>query len=514
MRLRFPLHGKVLFWFFVNVTLVAALAYGFARLQFRMGMEWLLSGQTTQRIEAMSGLISADLRERPVKRWDEVLERYRAANGVTFAIFRNDARQVAGPALNPPATVLEKLRDRRGPPPRNPPPRNQPREDGPRERRNPPGGPPGPIGGPPGNPPAGAQGAGPPARFMYFLRGGEPAKYWAGIHVNLVHDDPADPRPVTVVIVADTITGGGLFFDPGPWLWFVAAALGVSALVWLPIVGGITRAIRRVNTAARTIAEGRFDVRVPERRRDELGELGASVNTMAAQLGEYVGHQRRLTADVAHELCSPIARMQRALGIVEQRAAPEQAGYIEKLDRELQHMARLVEEVLSFSKAATLPERVEPEEFALGELVADAVSREAADARVEIQVPAELRLRTIREALDRALSNVLRNAVRYAAHAGPIEIRSEGTGEAIGITVRDHGPGLPPDALEKIFEPFYRPEAARQRTTGGAGLGLAIVKRCIEACGGSVAATNCTPAGLQVKITLPQNRGGARTAPK
>ena len=494
MRIRLPLYGKVLFWFFVNLALVAALSYGFARMQFRVGMEWLLAGPATQRIEAMSGLINADLRERPANRWNEVLDRYCAANGVTFAIFRNDGRQVAGPALNPPAEVLEKLRDRRGPPPRNPRPEDSPRQDASGEKRNPPG-------------------QGPPARFMYFLRAGEPAKYWAGIHVNLVHDDPVDPRPVTVLIVSDTITGGGLFFDPRPWLWLIAAAFAVSALVWLPIVGGITRAIRRVNTAARTIAEGRFDVRVPAQRRDELGELGASVNTMAAQLGEYVGHQRRLTADVAHELCSPIARMQRALGIVEQRAVPEQAGCIEKLDRELQHMARLVEEVLSFSKAATLPERVEPEEFALGELVADAVSREAADARVEVHVPAELRLRTIREALDRALANILRNAVRYAVHAGPIEIRAQSIADVIEIIVRDHGPGVPADALEKIFDPFYRPEAARQRTTGGAGLGLAIVKRCIEACGGSVVATNCTPAGFQVKITLTQNHGCARTAP-
>ena len=341
---------------------------------------------------------------------------------------------------------------------------------------------------------------------MYFLRAGEPARYWVGVHVNVVPDDPVDPRPVTVLIVSDTITGGGLFLDPRPWLWLIASALAISALVWLPIVGGITRAIRRVNTAARTIAEGRFDVRVSEQRRDELGELGASVNTMAAKLGEYVGHQRRLTADVAHELCSPIARMQRALGIVEQRAVPEQAGYIEKLDRELQHMARLVEEVLSFSKAATLPERVEPEEFALGELVADVVSREAADARIEVHVPGGLRLHTIREALDRALSNILRNAVRYAGHAGAVELRSEEAGDAFEITVRDHGPGVPADALEKIFDPFYRPEAARQRTTGGAGLGLAIVKRSIEACGGRVVATNCTPHGLQVKITIPRNR--------
>ena len=487
MRLRFPLYGKVMFWFFVNLALVAALAFGFARMQFRFGMEWLLAGPATQRLEDLAERVAADLREKPAARWGEVLERHRAGRDgdVTFAIFRNDAKQVAGPAIVPPAPVAEKLRDRRGPPNQRPRPGAGDAGGEKREQGSPP-------------PP-------PPARLEFFLRSGEPPKYWSGIHIGITHDSPNDPRPVTLLLAADSISGGGLFFDPRPWLALGAAALVLSALVWLPIVGGITRAIRRVNTAARTIAEGRFDVRVSEQRRDELGELGISVNTMAAQLGEYVGHQRRLTADVAHELCSPIARMQRALGIVEQRAVPEQASCIEKLDRELQHMARLVEEVLSFSKAATLPERADPEDFPLAEFAAAAVSREAADARVETQIPSGLRIRTIREALDRALANILRNSVRYAGHAGPIEIRAHDTGSAVEITVRDHGPGVPADALGKIFEPFYRPEAARQRNTGGAGLGLAIVRRCVEACGGSVTAANCEPCGLEVKVTLPRS---------
>ena len=482
MRLRFPLYSKVMFWFFVNLALVAVLAFAFVRMQFRVGMEWLLAGAATQRLEAMSEVITADLRERPSSRWGEVIERNHAAHGVTFALFRNDARQIAGPAIQPPAELKEKLRDRRGPPNRRAVPLAG---EGEGARK-------GDV----------AQPGPPPARLAFFLRAGDPAKYWAGIHIGVTHDDPSDPRPVTLLIASDSIRGGGLFFDPLPWLGFVGAALLLSALVWLPIVGGITRAVRRVNTAARSIAQGRFDVRVPEKRRDELGELGGSVNAMAAQLGELVGYQRRLTADVAHELCSPIARMQRALGIVEQRAVPGQADYIAKLDGELQHMARLVEEVLSFSKAGTLPGRAAPEEFALADLVAEIVGREAGEARVEVRIPADLRVMTIREALDRALSNILRNAVRYAAHSGPIEVRALSTAEAVEIIIRDHGPGIPEDALEKIFEPFYRPEAARQRTTGGAGLGLAIVKRCTEACGGTVAATNGEPNGLLVKMTF------------
>ncbi len=505
MRLRFPLYGKVMFWFFVNLALVAALAYGFVRMQFRVGLDWLLAGEARQRLEAMGEVIGGELRDQPKAVWDKVLARYDAAHGAKFTIFRNDGQQAAGDPQQPPAEVMGKLRDRRGPPPQTEPPRRDdrpPRGFGPRPGDRPP-----PEDRPPREDRAGGEnrtGVPPPARSEFMLRAGTPARYWVGIHIGLIDTRAPNPRPVTLLIMSDRITGGGLFFDPLPWLALVGAALVLSALVWLPIVGGITRAIRRVNTAARGIAEGRFDVRVPETRRDELGELGGSVNAMAAQLGELVERQRRLTADVAHELCSPIARMQRALGVVEQRAVPEQSGYIEKLDRELQHMARLVEEVLSFTKSSALPALVAPEEFALADLVAEIIAREAADMRVEVHVPAELRIRTIREALDRALSNVLRNAVRYAAHAGPLEVRAQSAGGAVEITVRDHGPGIPADALEKIFEPFYRPEAARQRTTGGAGLGLAIVKRCIEACGGSVAATLAESGGLRISIRIPQ----------
>ena len=499
MRLRFPLYGKVLFWFFVNLALVAVLAYGFVRMQFRVGLDWLLAGQARQRLEAMGEVIGGELRDQPKAVWDKVLARYQAANGASFTIFRNDGVQAAGEALQPAADLMEKLRDRRGPPSQAQTPR---RDERPLRGDRPP---------PDDRPPRDDRAqepkrdaAPPPTRIAFMLRTESPVRYWVGLHIGLTHMGPPDPRPVTLLISSDRITGGGLFFDPLPWLALGAGALLLSALVWLPIVSGITRSIRRVNTAARSIAEGRFDVRVPDNRRDELGELGGSVNVMASQLGELVGYQRRLTADVAHELCSPIARMQRALGIVEQRAVPEQAGYIEKLDRELQHMARLVEEVLSFTKASALPSLVAPEEFGLGDLVAAIVAREAADARVEVRIPGGLRVNTIREALDRALSNILRNAVRYAGHAGPIEVSAQMKDNAIEIAVRDHGPGVPADALEKIFDPFFRPEAARQRTTGGAGLGLAIVKRCVEACGGTAVAENCTPDGLRVKVMIPR----------
>jgi two-component system sensor histidine kinase CpxA len=105
--------------------------------------------------------------------------------------------------------------------------------------------------------------------------------------------------------------------------------------------------------------------------------------------------------------------------------------------------------------------------------------------------------------LFRSLANVVRNAIRYAADCGPIEICAEQKHGVVSITVADNGPGIPEAELEEVFKPFYRPELARQRETGGVGLGLAIVRTCIEACGGTVGCRNRSPKGLIVEIKLP-----------
>ena len=101
----------------------------------------------------------------------------------------------------------------------------------------------------------------------------------------------------------------------------------------------------------------------------------------------------------------------------------------------------------------------------------------------------------------------MRNAVRYAASDGPITILAAPFGDAqVKLTISDHGPGVPPGAIDRLFDPFFRPEAARTRETGGTGLGLAIVKSCVEACGGQVAVRNREPRGLELTFTLATRR--------
>ena len=469
-----PIYGKVLAWLAVNVLVLCLLLFGFLSMQFRMSLDWMLIGPAGERISSLGDTITSELSRLPKEQWKAVLHRYDEAYGVTFALFSNDGAQAMGAPLKVPSELVQKLSDKRTAgdrPPRRPPEGNT---------RRPPDAPPKP-------------------RFMQ--RAGAPARYWGGIHLDLVMEP--ENRPLTLVMVSSSITGGGLFLDVWPWVWLGIVGLGASALIWMPFVRGLTRSIGQLNDAARSIAHGNFDERVSEKRNDELGELSTSVNAMAQQLDAYVEQQRRITADVAHELCSPIARMQMSLGIIGQRSTPEQTTYLEKLDRELQHMAKLVEEVLSFTKAAHLAEQSEPEDVDLKELIDDVVARDASDLAVNVQVP-ELHLRTHREALDRAISNIIRNAVRYASQGGRIDIKArELSTKEVEITLRDYGPGVPAEALEKIFDAFFRLDPARGRNTGGAGLGLAIVKRCVDACRGKVSASLASP-GLSFSLVLPQ----------
>ena len=224
---------------------------------------------------------------------------------------------------------------------------------------------------------------------------------------------------------------------------------------------------------------------------------------MSTQLARFVKGQKRFLADVAHELCAPTARMQVALGILEQRADEDTREYVADITDDVRHMSELINELLSFSKAGMQMANTEITRVDVADTVRRVVELERTpDAVIDTSVPKDLAVLANPDYLFRALSNLVRNAIRYAGQAGPISVsaRSE-DGEAV-ITVADRGPGVPDTALEDVFTPFFRLEASRSRDSGGTGLGLAIVKACVEACKGTVRARNRRPAGLEVEIRL------------
>ncbi len=147
-----------------------------------------------------------------------------------------------------------------------------------------------------------------------------PASYWVVVRMPVLAA-PNGYHPMLLVLRSDSMSGGGFFFDPKPWLICGFGAVLISMLLWSPLALGLTGSLRRVTTATQRIAGGDFSVRVPDSTRmDELGTLGDAVNQLAERLDGYVSGQRRFMGDVAHELCSPIARMQAALGILSQQS--------------------------------------------------------------------------------------------------------------------------------------------------------------------------------------------------
>ena len=500
MKVRFPLYAKILLWFFLNLLLVGLILYGFARVQFHLGLDSLLMGRTGDRIQAVADVVTLELRRSQPADWNDIMRQFSDAYHVEFTLFRADGSQAAGQSVILPEDVAARVKLPRHPEPRTdaPPPHNgtdfAPHDGIP---------PPDPIPPDPGDGHAhDMRGRGPPGgppRFM--LHTDNPARYWVGIRLpGLGH---IGGGPITLLAQSKSIRGGGLFFDYTPWLAAGFGCLLVSTLFWFPLLRGITRSISQITHATQRIAEGRFETRVAASRSDELGRLGGAINQMAARLSGLVSGQKRFLGDIAHELCSPIARVQVALGILEQRADEKQSAYLEDLREEVQQMSSLVNELLSFSKASLEPAALRLEPVGVREVVDKALRRESLEAaRVEIQVKSDLVAWAEPELLVRSLGNLLRNAVRYAAQGGPITVNAHREGDQVVITVADCGPGVPESALAQLFDPFYRLEPSRNREAGGVGLGLAIVKTCVESCQGGVTCKNRQPSGLEVTITL------------
>jgi two-component system sensor histidine kinase CpxA len=320
---------------------------------------------------------------------------------------------------------------------------------------------------------------------------------------------------VVLVARSSSISGGGMIFDPRPWLAVGLGAVIFSLLFWLPLIRGITGSVSRMRAATREIARGRFEVRVNMRRRDELGALGESIDQMAARLDGFVRGQKRFLGDIAHELCSPLARLQMALGILEQRAQPGEASYVLSATQKAEQIATLVEELLSFSRASFGASAVHLRPVEVRAAAEEAVRREVTDgADIRLEIPANMAVAADPDLLVRALANLVRNALRHADSAGPVEIRAAENGNEVTITVSDSGAGVAEEELPRIFDAFYRLDAARTRDAGGSGLGLTIVKTCIESCCGSVTARNRNPRGLEVSVRLARAERLSADAPQ
>lgn len=294
-----------------------------------------------------------------------------------------------------------------------------------------------------------------------------------------------------------------------PLLLIIISALLASLLFSALLAWYFTRPIGTLKKAFRDVADGRLDTRVSpvmSKRRDELAELGKNFDFMTSQISALVNGQRQLLHDVSHELRSPLARMQAAIGIAQQQ--PDKVeNTLNRLEKEAERMSDLVGELLLLSRMETGITHYQPADIdinlLLDEIVADArFEAKAESVQINYLHNGQVSLHGQQELLHRAIENVLRNAIKYSDNGDTVSVEAGMSADSkqFEIVIEDQGPGVPEADLDKLFRPFFRGEHQRR---DGIGLGLTIAQRAVAAHNGHIEAANRPQGGLRIRITLP-----------
>ncbi len=303
----------------------------------------------------------------------------------------------------------------------------------------------------------------------------------------------------------------GFPFPRDFWFRFCISFV-VGGLVCYGLSWQLTAPVRRLRAAAQSLTTGDLSTRVSVPgggRGDEVTDLGRDFNRMAERIEKLVTAQKQLVRDVSHELRSPLARLGVALGLARRVSPPAATAALDRIELESDRLNEMIGELLTLSMLESGSDQLGKKPFDIFGLVEDVVrdadfEAESCDRNVQVTSCAQLILIGNREMLRRALENVIRNGVRYTGPGTAVEVslEQESSDWAV-IRIRDHGPGVPENALEDIFRPFYRVAEARDRQSGSTGIGLAITERTVKLHGGSVMARNVPGGGLEVEIKLP-----------
>lgn len=339
-----------------------------------------------------------------------------------------------------------------------------------------------------------------------------------------------------LALVSDGETIGWLLLETGLRVWVpdaaetlflrnLTAASLLSALVavLLALALGsllaytLTRSLRELTEATVEIADGRLGKQVKVRTQDELGELAASFNKMSKDLERATQARRQMTADIAHDLRSPLSVLtgySEALSDGKLVGDPE---IYQILNQETRHLGRLIDDLrtLSLADSGELPLLLQP--IAPAELLTRAANAHRVQAdtcQITLTVDAEPGLPEIRvdvERMAQVLGNLLRNALRYTPQGGKIMLSARRVGEQICLAVSDNGVGITPQDLPYIFDRSYRGDQARQSVEGETGLGLAIVRSLVEAQGGVIEVESQVGSGSTFKVLFQSS--GQTSAP-
>ncbi len=300
---------------------------------------------------------------------------------------------------------------------------------------------------------------------------------------------------------------------PPDMLFRIGVSIIIGGLSCYILARWLTSPLRLLRCAAKKLAEGDLTARVQLEtigsRNDETVDLGREFNQMAERIESLILAQRQLVRDVSHELRSPLARLNVALGLARRDAGPTTHSALDRIELEGERLNFLIGDLLTLSLLEGGGDILAKSPFSLCELAKEVTADADFEAtslnrQVLLVTCRPTELTGNRELLRRALENIVRNGVRYTKEGTNVEINlgRDPSGQAI-LQVRDHGPGVPDSALADIFRPFYRVGADRDRHSGGAGIGLAIAERTVRLSGGTILARNVPGGGLEIEMQLP-----------
>jgi two-component system sensor histidine kinase CpxA len=327
-----------------------------------------------------------------------------------------------------------------------------------------------------------------------------------------------------------------LGLPPGPRVFFGPRGMPVPGLIIAVISSGLvcyllswflTKPVVRLRAATQRLAAGDLSARsgaAANRGHDEIAGLMRDFDAMAERLESLVKAQSRLLNDISHELRSPLARLSVALGLARQRSGEQSADMLDRIELEASRLNELIGRILTLARLEDGEQEVPHTAVPLDELVLNVAEdaefeAQARHCHVRCTIPeGNWEVRGNASLLHSAIENVVRNAIRYTREGTVAEIELQRidapSGSEARLRVTDCGPGVPEDALGKIFQPFYRLDDARGRLTGGVGLGLSITERAVRFHRGRVAASNRPEGGLMLEIYIPLISGGEEAPEK
>ena len=302
---------------------------------------------------------------------------------------------------------------------------------------------------------------------------------------------------------------GGWFLRPVARALFPLILVLLSGIACLILARYLTRPIGVFRAAGQSIAAGDLGARVGPSiagRKDEFGELAKDFDRMADRIEELLRSQQQLLRDVSHELRSPLARLQAAVGLIRQKSGDKQDASLDRIEQEAENLNQLIGQILSMARLETgksLDRELVDLTRLISEIVEDArYEGESHQKSIEFS-PGEPCVLEIDESLiHKAIENVVRNAIRHSREHNRVSIDRQPSGD-VKITIDDDGPGVDPADVERIFEPFFTRATDGSTAHTGVGIGLAIARRAVELHGGSITARNTGEGGFVVEIELP-----------